>query len=380
MFGKQLYIVWSIGLLIPIFLGMRAGTPLTPTNSVIHEVEYRHPGNKDDFYTSYTLHELKGDDGMPEQFYIDVQSVICLEDVCQVVPVRLYWNNIGEYKKYELAEDISLEKGDGEFFEEKDYLLLDKILADNNSPFKTVGIDEIISSIPVHGEEVDGYSGATTLNLHSSESVEGAALTCFTLWHWANGSIQDSIRRITGDACNTQQLQELFQHQELAFRLFALEQMGAKDYYSVEFYHQLLSHTTIANSKEIKASLNYLEQGPTEMYFKSILEMVAQENKELRICALSSLSKYKTEVPLSTLINLSEYLSNFSSYREVNLLLSIIEEQKASSVQITEEAIKLLTKDILVARRAYWFLEDKSLTPSQYKVYKRFYKKNKEYL
>ena len=87
-------------LFIPLFLfsGLESNTHFYKTNQ--YSISINHPGEKES--VTITLHQALDKNGIPIEYYMDVPSVICLEEVCKVIPVRLFWNDLGKYQKYEL--------------------------------------------------------------------------------------------------------------------------------------------------------------------------------------------------------------------------------------------------------------------------------------
>jgi len=133
-------------LLFPLWVFIQSGNTISEnkTKEITHNIAVHHPGKGRDNIEHVELVEIQNKKGLSVEFYMDVESVICLEEVCKIVPVRIYWNNIGEYIKYELEDGVTLEKYEADFFEKEDYSKLQSILSNFNSPFKNVRVDEIL--------------------------------------------------------------------------------------------------------------------------------------------------------------------------------------------------------------------------------------------
>ena len=101
-------------------------------NEIKHSISIKHPGEEGT--VEVVLIEVQNKNGLPVEYYMDVESVICLEEVCKVIPVTVFWNNIGEYKKYKLEEGATLEKYEANLFEPNDYKKIHTILQNKNSP------------------------------------------------------------------------------------------------------------------------------------------------------------------------------------------------------------------------------------------------------
>ena len=151
-------------ILLPLFLISGAEVPLNSTKPIQHKIVVNHPGEKES--VAVILNQNVDENGLPTDYYMDVQSVICLEQVCKVIPVRIFWNNLGEYQRYELENGATLEKYEDAIFDPEDYPKLHSILANIASPFKDVYIDEILTVVD---DESDAISGATALELDEED-------------------------------------------------------------------------------------------------------------------------------------------------------------------------------------------------------------------
>lgn len=346
-----------------------------------YQVYISHPGNSANTLRPLTLVEEKIHGDFLSQFYMDVVSVYCSESVCKIDTVRLFWNNIGQYIRYQLPPFINLEKAQGQEFSDKEYARLQVILKDENSPFANLSINEIVATNDVeHGLEVDGYSGATIIDLDESKSVKGAALTCYTLWHWANGAVRDSIRKITGEALNVEQLQTLLNGANDEYKIFALEQLVAKKAYDPISVKAVLAKQIENRNTWGQLQINYFEAAPATIYFAGLQRLLQMGDKQQRIRVLQSLTKTNKVADQKYYNDLSKYLSHLKSYREVDLFVSLLENKNVCSLKVIESMLPLLAENILIARRAYWFLFYQKLDSHQQKVLDVFYEKNEENL
>ena len=80
-----------------------------------HLVTVHHPAFGKDDPNRFYLWELRSDSGDLVGYFLDVESVICVDHRCKIVPVGLFWDAIGNYLKFELSGGVILEKRD--FFE-----------------------------------------------------------------------------------------------------------------------------------------------------------------------------------------------------------------------------------------------------------------------
>jgi len=344
-----------------------------------YRVTISHPGSIEKS-TPIDLRVIKDSNNMPSAYYAVVKSVYCYDEVCKIDPVTIYWNSIGEYLRYELPPDVYLEKYEGEAFVKTDYEKLDRILHDENSPFKDLKIDEITASYSRHVEEgIDAISGATIVDLDESSTIEGSSLTCYTLWHWANGSIKDKIQEITAKNLSSNQLLHLLNNSE-AYQSFAIKQLTIRKAYTEKIIRQMMVYSSQASKVNLNEFVKYAEGAPADIYFNMIDELMPKANSMQRVSYLSSLRKTSYSIPNGYYTKLSSQLADYLNYQEVDLLISLIEDKNEINSEVLQNVFLLLDKEILVARRAYYFLINQQLNKEQSKQLNKFYKKNKDYL
>lgn len=346
-------------------------------NTTQHKVMVNHPGEK--ILSEVVLTEVRDEKGLPVKYYMDVQSVLCLEKVCKVIPVRIYWNNIGVYQRYELERGATLEKYKSDIFEPKDYNKLDSILANPASPFKEVYYDEILTVVDELSEDVDAISGATALELDERDTVPGAALTCFTLWHWANGEIVSIIKNITGDAVSKQQLKAFLQDNDNSYYYLVLEQLTKRGIYLDEYLDLVLERVK-ENAVVIRPTIDYIETAPEEFYFEAIKRIFLMGNQPQKIAALKSIQNIEYIPTLDYLNSLGVNISTLDSFQETAAFLELMEIRENYSEKLINNILPLLDKDFLIARRAYWYLLNAPLSAVQMTKRDIFLAQNKDRL
>ncbi|SDR70018.1 hypothetical protein SAMN05216503_0491 [Polaribacter sp. KT25b] len=350
----------------------------SPQKEIRHTILVSHPGEKTKIST--TLVEVQNENGLPIKYYTDVESVICLEKVCKVIPVRIIWNNLGEYQEYKLKEGEILEKYEDDFFESKDYIKLQSILSNQASPFKEVFIEDVLT-VPNENdyEEVDAISGATALELDEKDTVPGAALTCYTLWHWANGNLVSVIKSITAKSASTKQLQDFLVDKNNAYYSLAIYELKVRREYKKSIINATIDRV-LQDDSLLKSTFEYINLAPSEIYFFIIKEVFFKGKKEQKLAAIKSLKYSSFKISKTFLDNFSQELTSLKSFQEVTALLELIQDKNLKSVKVIENVVPLLNRDFLIARRAYWFLKNKKLLPSQELLVRDFYNKNKEKL
>ena len=299
--------------------------------------------------------------------------------MCKVIPVRIYWNNIGVYQRYELERGATLEKYKSDIFEPKDYNKLDSILANPASPFKEVYYDEILTVVDELSEDVDAISGATALELDERDTVPGAALTCFTLWHWANGEIVSIIKNITGDAVSKQQLKAFLQDNDNSYYYLVLEQLTKRGIYLDEYLDLVLERVK-ENAVVIRPTIDYIETAPEEFYFEAIKRIFLMGNQPQKIAALKSIQNIEYIPTLDYLNSLGVNISTLDSFQETAAFLELMEIRENYSEKLINNILPLLDKDFLIARRAYWYLLNAPLSAVQMTKRDIFLAQNKDRL
>lgn len=178
--------------------------PISDIKEIEHEILVLHPGKNETEAVEVVLVERQHENGETLAFFMDVESVICTNNKCKVVAVRIFWDIFGNYDRIALEKDIYLEKYNGEAFSDKDYVKLNEILKNRNADLADYSIEEILEVEQANETEddlqdIDAISGATIAAIAEDQTVKGATLTCYTLWHWANGGVTDIIQSIFFD-------------------------------------------------------------------------------------------------------------------------------------------------------------------------------------
>jgi len=367
-------IIFVFCLLIPALDGL--GVENTVVLQKKHKVKVVVPGKSELAMQEYDLYETGGTDGIPGEYYMDVASVNCYESVCKVVPVRIFWNNLGEYLRFELKSGIRLEKAGGKPFSEEDYKKLHHILQDRNSVFKNVSIDDLVNPVSIEG--VDAVTGATMLVIDINKTIKGAALSCYTLWHYANGGIISEIQQITGEACTNEQLRKFLENGDYNYKDFALQQINKKRVYDKKTVDEVIKQAHVYNEL-FKASVRYFEIAPDDIYFDAVKLLFKNGNGNHRISLLYSLYRTNKILPDHYFDDISLFIPNLS-FQEIDLFLDVLEQKNTSSEIILDQIINLLDQNIFIARRAYWYLNGQKLSVEQQNKIVAFQERNKDYL
>ncbi len=320
-----------------------------------------------------------------KQFYLDVDSVNCGENICEVITVRMFWDELGRYAKYELEQGDELEKKEGVPFTNKDYKKLEWVLNNKDSELKLMfKNDLVVSNFVEQGNvNVDAVSGATS-TITPNEIVEGAVWTCFTLWHWANGEIISKIREINRNQLTHQNLIENYlHHQDDDYKNFAIESLQTKQVFDTVAVLEIEKAMLTSSYPVFKTGLQYVENLSEEKYYQSMLRLFNKGDNQRRIACLNAVSKTSKKGNEFYYDQLSKAVQNFN-YQEIEVFLTSVKLTKFTSPVLTEKLIILLKEsdNFLIARRAYWFLSDQEilLTKKQKIKLQKFKKKYKNRL
>jgi len=315
--------------------------------------------------------QVLGSNGEPSEYFMDVGLVVCAGAKCDIVTVRIHFDPLGKYERYELPSGGNLTKFGREPFSPTDHEHLHQVLSDPYSQLKSIGLDQITmpKSSAVAGSNVDAISGPTMLSKQNIVVV-GAAYTCCTLWHWSHGEVENVIRDMTTSVSDKQDLIRYLRSGDDEYEVFAIDQLRTQNVFDTETI-AAVAHVMRHGSKRLVApALSYLAKASSETgvdYFLRCCEddfLVADSDKRVKF--LEALRDATEKLPSGHLNRLSGWLTRAESHYEVHLLLSLLEREHVSSDEAISEAMSLLeSKDDLVVRRSYRYLEAQELNPSQ---------------
>lgn len=355
----------------------------TTQEEVKYEITVDHPGFGEEDRREYDLWSMVSDNHQIDGYYLDVESVICVDHRCKIVPVRIYWDALGNYEKYELADGMIMEKTGGEPFLDEDYARLHEVLLDKSSPYKDLSYYHITHEKVVGEGEVDAVTGATAIVLDESRTVRGGAWTCYTLWHWANGNVIPKIQRITGSASSSDELLEHMASNDHQRQSFALHELTNRGDYSPKVVDNVIQEMSNAESDPhfLRGVLSYLNQGPSSTFYDSLEKLLLSSPKNRRMLMWKSVSKYTETPPPAYFDKFFEKIIQSENYQEINLFLSLLEEKKGLSRGLVQEMVPLLEEEYsIINRRIYWFLSAQKLSKAQARTLEEYYARNEEYL
>ncbi len=355
---------------------------------VPYRMVVKHPGIDANKPRPYTLFQSLDERGCPVGYSMEVDSVVCLDALCKVVKVRMDWDALGGYRGYSVADGSVLEKAlvsDGNAatkkrawtglaggipserdqawaaFSEADHAKLDRILRDRSSVLRTQRMSELTGYRDK--SRVDGISGATPLTLREAV-VEGAALSSYHLWHWANnGEVVAAARERTHQNCSAELLQSFLTRDDPDFILFALEHLQRHQLFAPSFVSQVLEVMSRGDHALIDAGLAYLRSAlpDADAFYEKLARLFKQSDGETRVYLLELLGAEQA-ISGAQLDRFSEGLMEIDTYYELHLFLNLLEKHQHVSEPLLMEVSRFLENgNFFIARRAFWYLEKLSL-------------------
>ncbi len=197
----------------------------------------------DDSTDTITLIESQSENGLSNWFSRDINKSVCTTKQCKMVNIRLYWDGVGNYQRFELIDNEPLTKTDHTEFTSEDYAKLEFILADESSMFQELDIADLVVE---KEDEVDGSSGATRKSI-SEYVVREAVYTCYTLWQIVYGPTKSKIATLLEARLNEGYLKRAFTQNDPVYDVWALNHLVGSASYATLFYKDLLDRIISPN-------------------------------------------------------------------------------------------------------------------------------------
>lgn len=335
---------------------------------VVHSLDIAHPTIPKSNQVPSLLTQVQDDQGNPLKYHMDTDSVICGDGQCEIIKVRLWWDVLGDYERYELPLGGNLTKMGHVPFSPQDHEKLQMILSDSASELAQFPVEQVF--IPTNeAEEVDAVTKATPL-FYQNTVVSGAVYTCYTLWYWANGDVTKKIRRLTEKSCTSEQLLRYVNGGAEKLRVFGMEQLAKRGVYDQKAVDAVIACAGQGEALLAEAASDYFESSLAKrggaIYYSAMERLFAQADTGKRILYLRSLTEVKTKAPTEFYDRMAAWLPQLESYFEVHLLLTLLEKRALDLDETVKQSLVVLdNKNFLIARRAFWFLDKQSLTAMQ---------------
>ncbi len=356
--------VWLLLLLIH-FSGERGAFAGTDEAQIIKLTDPVYP---EDAKRQHTLSTYLDDEGFPSGYSMELVNKVCLDDVCKLVEVTLYWDATGFYQRLEYPEHQPLTKVEHDPFTPADYEKLDTILMDRKSILKDHSLGFLATekddAESAEEDDVDGKSKATPGAVKEAV-VKDAAWTTWVLWHYANTEIVPMLEAMTESRCSPEYIQHLLDSKDWRKIEFALHYLLKQQPVAQDYLDDVATLLPSAGMDQIELAMEYIQQASPDRntcYRKLIgaLGGLDEYNASLVIELLES----DDQLPGEILEALTSSLEQ-QDYYPIHLALRLVESRDFFSGAVEANLLNLLqSKDFFIARRASEFLSGQKLSAS----------------
>jgi hypothetical protein len=159
-----------------------------------------------------------------------LRTPVCNDTLCQIVQIKVFWDLIGGYTRFDTLVGYPLTKNDHLLFTPEDYSKLQATLKDGNSILGRKSESELLdNNRNRYSQKIDAVTGATDLQIKNAV-VDGALYSTYTLWHLVNGDIKNILSECTIKNYNSKMEQQLLFSDNTKSIIFALKQFDKEDY------------------------------------------------------------------------------------------------------------------------------------------------------
>jgi len=353
-------------------------------SNVVQTIELTDPVYPKNPKRQHTLIAYPDARGFPSSYSMKLLNKVCLNDVCKLVEVTMYWDAMGFYQRLEYPEMRPLTKLEHVPFIAADYAKLDSILKDrksilNNHSLGFLATDDTDTS-SAEDDDIDGVSKATPGAVKEAV-VKDAAWTTWVLWKYANTEIVAILQAMTESRCSPEYLQHLLDGKDWRKIEFAINYLLKQKPVTNQYLDTVAKLLPSAGIDHIELAIEYIQQASPDKntcYRKLIgaLEALDEYSAGLVIELLESDEQLEEEI-------LEELTSSLEQqdYYPIHLALRLVESRKFFSQGVEADIVRILkAKDFFIARRASEFLSKQKLSASAKEALEAFRKKHADRL
>ena len=354
---------------------------LVPANAnEVTPIELTDPVYPEEPKRQYTLNAHPDAEGFPSRYSMKLVNKVCLDDVCKLVEVTMYWDAIGFYQRLEYPERRPLTKLEHDPFTPADYEKLDSILKDRKSILNDHSLGFLATenndADSAEEDDLDGVSKATPGAVKEAV-VKDAAWTTWVLWMYANSEIVPMLQAMTEARCSPEYIQHLLDSNDWRKIEFAIHYLLKQKPLTAHYLDEVATLLPSADIDHIELAIEYIRQASPDKntcYRKLIgaLGALDEYNAGLVIELLESDEQLEEEI-------LEELTSSLEpqDYYPVHLALRLVESRKFFSQEVEANLVKLLqSKDFFIARRVSEFLSGQKLSASASEKLQAFREEN----
>lgn len=148
-------------------------------------------------------------ENQPLYYSTRLQSPVCMDNICNPIDIEIEWDLLGDFKTYNEFPDHPITKFDHQPLTPEDHEKLKSILANKASLLQDYRMEDLVdTTVKVYSAEIDAMTGATSKTFEN-DIVSGAVYTCYTLWNFVNGDLQDRLLEHTVSILNDDLVQTM---------------------------------------------------------------------------------------------------------------------------------------------------------------------------
>lgn len=283
--------------------------------------------DKIDSLSGQEIFELQNAEGLTIWFSRYIHKDVCMDGVCKMISLWLFWDGAGEYFKLETPVCDPLTKSDHTEFEPEDYEKLESILYDTLSVLKDLKFSElIVEPEPDLELELDGISGATQAGLETVV-VKDAVYTCYTLWHTVYGHTQTAINKMFDERFTHDYLKLLFESSDPVHTQLAIKSMEMHPEYHADFYPRIISVISSDNASLSEMAINYfrnerMRDEAVQVSLVKTLPDISPDKQNMLLWQFSEIKAASMDV-VTTLLDL--YVTQKIGIGTISLIYSLVQ-------------------------------------------------------
>jgi len=298
-----------------------------------------HPfSDPDDSISAKEIVELRDAAGFPLWFGKNVRKVVCLTGECRIARLWLFWDGTGNYLGFQIPENDSITKNNHEKFTIADYKKLHKILGDSLSILKTITEDDLVDK-----PDLDAHSGATKSS-YREILIDGAAYSCYSLWHTVYGKTRKEVQWIISQKTNVSYLKYLFESNQIHQQRWVINYVSTHPEFQKEFNIPIIKLLNKTDEELAQYTLDYLSPGvlSSAEATQLLLSIFSQSDFNRRFQIIWSLSKLDYVNDDIIFYLLTDFEKNKISASSMHYVFKAIKPANLDNRQIHKKLTKLL--------------------------------------
>ena len=206
-------------------------------------------------------------------YHARIFSPVCEPDKCYNIELDIYWDLIGRFVRYDTVPGYPLTKLDHIPFTTSEYQKMQQILRNESSALADYPKKELTKQ-NTRISEIDGLTGATADEIRSSV-IEGAAYSCYTLWHIVHGAAKDSVKWNTRRILDVELVDQLVGENDQNINYFLVNSFDSLDFirYKSAYLETIRQGKGYYNKKAITKLPDHLvDDTEVQSFFASCIE------------------------------------------------------------------------------------------------------------